>query len=134
MKYEALKRKIIKDPTDAVPGIAIETLELIPKNYAVSVTVSPSQEVDLESMKLTIATEIATDLLTNLDTETSPKGLKSYKLSSVVYYKPNEKELYDLLRTQYRLNDSLNVELYDYRQLMKSPWKLFKQFFKSLFN
>ena len=140
MNYEITKKQILKATSGGLPGIIIEKMELIPRFYDVVVPMNPPGAIhssftpDIEAMKLTIAKSITEDIITNLGEEESPRGLKSYKLSSVVYYKPNEKELYDLLRTQYSLNDKLNIELYDYRVLSKSPWKLFKQFFKSFFN
>ena len=139
MQYEMISSKITQGVNNGdVPSIVIDKLELIPKNYSVAfqenLQTDTQTPIDKEIMKKTIANTITQDLMGNMEHEINPKGLHTYKFSSIVYYKPNEKEICDLLSKEYRLNSDLNAELYDYRVLVKSPWKLFKQFFKSLLN
>ncbi len=140
MKYEMLKKKISKETEfNNTNVMVIDTLELIPKNYAVMFTEPYGERYednlfDEESMKQTIANEIAKDLIGNMEHEVNPKGLHTYKFSSVIYYKPDEAALYDLLRKEIRFSNELNETIYNQKVILKSPWKLFKQFFKALFG
>ena len=58
----------------------------------------------------------------------------SYTLSSVVYFKPNEIELFSLYNQEQNLNNKLNRELYDARELVNKPWELFKLSFEVFYN
>ncbi len=135
MKYEVIKNNItsVKGENDSI-GMIVETMELIPKNYAVAFTDKEKIRFESSELKRTLANKIADDLMGNMEHEITPKGLHVYKFSSVVYFKPSEKELYEKLLKEIKLSNKLSEEIFDKNKILNSKWKLFKHFFKVLFK
>ena len=120
-------------------GLVIESIDLSPQTFVAetydhlgqNTTPQPDDDIVRDYLAKSIADKLMLDVLRTYDQMTNST---KFRASTVVYFKPNEQELFKSLNQEKQLNSKLNVELYDYRELVNTPWELFKLSFEVSYN
>ena len=143
MNYEIKSKIMSVTDSNMVRGIAIESIELTPVEFA-DLMPMPTESFpspSINDIKKLIANEVAERLILDVDKIndcSDPYARTKYKVSSVIFFKPTEKELNRLLNVEREIVNGLNKRLYMYRELVDKPFELIKigvyTFFKKLTN
>ncbi|MCK5538714.1 MAG: hypothetical protein KAI79_17955 [Bacteroidales bacterium] len=116
-------------------GIVVDNINLIPQQIDMAMSVCPQDEPNMDALKDALIGEIADKLLIDILVLKDPfNNTTSYRASSVVYFKPDEIQLFAALNREKSIVDGLNKELHNARELVNHPWELFKLSFVVKYN